>query len=161
MQSELKQGLASAALAGLVALGVVLPTTVAAQDEVTIRMWALTNPNNPEFIAQAAEAFKATHPNVTIDFLETPNEAYKTAIQVALVGSEPPDVFFNWAGEDSARLVRDGLVLDITDLANEPGQFGTKLAPSWLSTLSVGGRIYGAPTDAVTKYFYYNKTFFS
>jgi raffinose/stachyose/melibiose transport system substrate-binding protein len=98
---------------------------------------------------------------VTIDFQETPNEAYKTAIQVALVGSEPPDVFFNWAGEDSARLVRDGLVLDITDLANAPGQFGTTLAPSWISTFSVDGRILGAPTDAVTKYFYYDNAFFA
>ncbi len=106
-----------------------------AQDQVTLRMWALTNTNYPEFIAQAAEAFKKVNPNVTIDYLETPNEAYKTAIQVALVGSEPPDVFFNWAGEDSSRLVRDGLVLDITDLANAPGQFGTTLSKSWLCDL--------------------------
>jgi raffinose/stachyose/melibiose transport system substrate-binding protein len=161
MQRDVRTRLAGAAMAGVMALGVVLPSVVAAQEEVTIRMWALTNPNYPEFIAQAAEAFKATHPNVTIDFQETPNEAYKTAIQVALVGSEPPDVFFNWAGEDSARLVRDGLVLDITDLANAPGQFGTTLAPSWISTFSVDGRIFGAPTDAVTKYFYYDNAFFA
>ncbi len=161
MQRDVRTRLVGAAMAGLMALGAVLPSAVAAQEDVTIRMWALTNPNYPEFIAQAAEAFKATHPNVTIDFQETPNEAYKTAIQVALVGSEPPDVFFNWAGEDSARLVRDGLVLDITDLANEPGQFGTTLSPSWISTFSVNGRIFGAPTDAVTKYFYYDNAFFA
>ena len=163
MHNILIKRLTAGALAGLMALGATLGAVLpaAAQDAVTLRMWALTNPNYPEFIAQAAEAFKVTHPNVTIDFQETPNEAYKTAIQVALVGSEPPDVFFNWAGEDSARLVRDGLVLDITDLANAPGQFGTTLAQSWLNTFSVGGRIFGAPTDAVTKYFYYNKTFFA
>jgi raffinose/stachyose/melibiose transport system substrate-binding protein len=161
MQRELKQKLAAAASAAMLALGAVMPSAVAAQDDVTIRMWALTNPNYPEFIAQAAEAFKATHPNVTIDFQETPNEAYKTAIQVALVGSEPPDVFFNWAGEDSNRLVRDGLVLDITDLANAEGQFGATLSPSWISTFSKDGRIYGAPTDAVTKYFYYDNAYFA
>ena len=144
-----------------VALGGGVPQFANAQEDVTIRMWALTNPNYPEFIAQAAEAFKLTHPNVTIDFQETPNEAYKTAIQVALVGSAPPDVFFNWAGEDSNRLVRDGLVLDLTGLANEPGQFGTTLAQSWLDTFSVDGLIYGAPTDAVTKYFYYDNAFFT
>ena len=159
MQHDRNKRLTSLALAGFMALGAAIPAV--AQDDVTIRMWALTNPSYPEFIAQAAEAFKATHPNVTIDFQETPNEAYKTAIQVALVGSAPPDVFFNWAGEDSARLVRDGLVLDITDLANAPGQFGTTIAQSWLDTFSVDGRIFGAPTDAVTKYFYYDNAFFA
>lgn len=159
MQHDRYKRLTSLALAGFMALGAAIPAV--AQDDVTIRMWALTNPNYPEFIAQAAEAFKAMHPNVTIDFQETPNEAYKTAIQVALVGSAPPDVFFNWAGEDSARLVRDGLVLDITDLANAPGQFGTTIAQSWLDTFSVDGRIFGAPTDAVTKYFYYDNAFFA
>ncbi len=159
MHDFLNKRLLRVAFAGLLALGAAMPA--AAQDEVTLRMWSLTNPNYPEFIAQAAEAFKLTHPNVTIDFQETPNEAYKTAIQVALVGSEPPDVFFNWAGEDSSRLVRDGLALDITDLANEPGQFGTVLSQSWIDTFSVDGRIYGAPTDAVTKYFYYDTAFFA
>jgi raffinose/stachyose/melibiose transport system substrate-binding protein len=161
MQHDKTPRLAGAVLAATLALGAMAPAAVSAQEDITIRMWALTNPNYPEFIAQAAEAFKATHPNVTIDFQESPNEAYKTAIQVALVGSEPPDVFFNWAGEDSSRLVRDGLVLDITDLANAPGQFGTTLAPSWISTFTVDGRIFGAPTDAVTKYFYYDNAFFA
>lgn len=156
-----RSGLSQAALAGVLMLGAALPAALTAQEDVTIRMWALTNPNYPEFIAEAAAAFEAIHPNVTIDFQETPNEAYKTAIQVALVGSAPPDVFFNWAGEDSARLVRDGLVLDITDLAMQPGQFGTTLSQSWLDTFSVDGRIFGAPTDAVTKYFYYDTAFFA
>ena len=35
-----------------------------------------------------------------IVFEDFPNEAYKTTIQVALVGSDPPDVFFNWSGEN-------------------------------------------------------------
>jgi raffinose/stachyose/melibiose transport system substrate-binding protein len=80
---------------------------------------------------------------------------------VARVGSEPPNVFFNWAGEDSNRLVRDGLVLDVTNLANAPGQFGTVLSPSWISTFRMDGKIYGAPTDAVTKYFYYDNAYFA
>jgi raffinose/stachyose/melibiose transport system substrate-binding protein len=161
MQGLFRTGNARAALMVALLAGTTIPQGAMAQEEVTLRMWALVNPNYPEFIQIAADAFKETHPNVTIVLEETPNEAYKTAIQVALVGSDAPDVFFNWAGEDSARLVRDGLVLDITDLANAEGQFGTFIAPSWLSTFSVDGRIFGAPTDAVTKYFYYNTNFFA
>jgi raffinose/stachyose/melibiose transport system substrate-binding protein len=144
-----------------IALSVAAVFPATAEDQITLKMWTLTNENNPEFIAKAAEAFAAKHPNVKIDLLQQPNEAYKTAIQVALVGSEPPDVFFNWVGEDSARLVRDGLVADVTDLAAAPGQFGTTLSKSWLDTMTIGGRLYGAPTDAVTKYFYYNKAYFT
>lgn len=162
MQGLLKTGSAIAALmVALIAGGTTIPQSAMAEEDVTLRMWALVNPNYPEFIDEAAKAFKQTHPNVNIVLEETPNEAYKTAIQVALVGSDAPDVFFNWAGEDSARLVRDGLVLDITDLANAEGQFGTFIAPSWLASFSVDGRLYGAPTDAVTKYFYYNTKFFA
>jgi raffinose/stachyose/melibiose transport system substrate-binding protein len=159
MQGTFRTG-GKALVLALVA-GTALPQITLAQDDITITMWGLTNPNYPEFIAMAAESFRETHPNVTIDFQQTPNEAYKTAIQVALVGSDPPDVFFNWAGEDSARLVRDGLVLDITDLANADGQFGTFISGAWQSTFAVDGRLFGAPTDAVTKYFYYNRTFFA
>lgn len=146
---------------GLVASAALLPQEGIAQEQITLRMWNLVNDNYPQFIEKAAAAFAETHPNIRIVFEDTPNEAYKTAIQVALVGSNPPDVFFNWAGEDSLRLVRDGLVLDISDLANAEGQFGTFLSPSWMSAFEVDGRLYGAPTDAVTKYFYYNTSFFA
>ena len=90
-----------------------------------------------------------------------PNEAYKTTIQVALVGSDPPDIFFNWSGEDAARLARDGLALDITELGKGEGGFENTLSQGWLSSFQSDGKYYGAPTDAVSKYFYYNKKFFA
>ena len=146
-----------------VALGLAMaaaaPQMAAAQD-VTLRMWALTGPGYEEFIQRAEDSFRETHPEVDIVLELHPNEAYKTAIQVALVGSDAPDVFFNWSGEDAQRLIRDGLVLDLTDLANAEGGFGTMLSEGWLSAFSRDGRIYGAPTNAVTKYFYYNTAFF-
>ena len=95
------------ALSGALALGLATAAIGAAQ-AVDIKMWTLTNVGYPEFIAMATAEYKKTHPDVNIIFESFPNEAYKTTIQVALTGSEPPDVFFNWAGEDAARLVRDG-----------------------------------------------------
>lgn len=142
-----------------VALGAIL-TTSAAQ-AVDIKMWTLVTEGYPEFVAYAAEEFKKTHPDVNIIYENFPNEAYKTTIQVALVGSEPPDVFFNWSGEDAARLVRDGLVLDITDLGMMEGGFKHSLGEGWLASFAYDGRNYGIPTDAVSKYFYYNKSFFA
>lgn len=153
------QGVLRMATAGALAMSVAVASGGAlAQD---IKMWTLVTDGYPEFVAYAAEKFKATHPDVNIIYENFPNEAYKTTIQVALTGSEPPDVFFNWAGEDAARLVRDGLALDITDLGNEPGGFKHSLGEGWQASFMYDGRNYGIPTDAVSKYFYYDKAFFS
>lgn len=135
--------------------------TAAAADPVTLKMWALVNENYPEFIKLAETKFQKTYPNVSIVLESTPNEAYKTALPVALVGSEPPDVFFNWAGEDASRFARDGLALDVSDLGNETGGFRGQVSESWQKSFEIDGRLYGVPIEAVSKYFYYNKSFFA
>jgi raffinose/stachyose/melibiose transport system substrate-binding protein len=147
--------LAAAALAGASLAG-----PAAAQDPVEVKFWTLTNPGQGDFYAEAIAAFEAENPGIRIVHEEFPNEAYKTAIQVALNGSEPPDAFFNWVGEDSARLVREGLVMDITDYGTEEGGFQAVLSPAWIDSLTYDGRIYGVPMEAVSKYFYYNRAFF-
>jgi raffinose/stachyose/melibiose transport system substrate-binding protein len=159
MQRKLKAFACGIAMAGVTLMG--LAGAAVAQDKVTLKMWALVNENYPEFIEKAKAEFQKTHPNIDIVLESTPNEAYKTAIQVALVGSEPPDVFFNWSGEDAARLARDGLALDITDLGNEPGGFKSLISEGWQQSFEVDGRNYGVPMEAVTKYVYYNKSFFA
>ena len=70
-------------------------------------------------------------------------------------------MFFNWAGEDAARLVREGLALDITHLGDAEGGFQQNLSESWQSSFMYDGKNYGIPTDAVSKYFYYDKAFFA
>jgi raffinose/stachyose/melibiose transport system substrate-binding protein len=157
---ELTGRLFRLASSGALALGLATAAIGVAQ-AVDIKTWNLTNVGYPEYIAMAAAEYKKTHPDVNIIFEQFPNEAYKTAIQVALAGSEPPDVFFNWAGEDAARLVRDGLALDITQYGSVPGGFKQYLSEGWLSSFEYDGKNYGIPTDAVSKYFYYDKAFFA
>ena len=159
MYQKLNAKQTSLALPGWIALWAAVP--VSAQVDVTIRIWALTNPNYPEFIAGAAEALKAIHPNVTIAFQESPNKACTTAMQVALIGSELPDLFFNRADKDSWRLLRDGSVLDKADLAMAPVQFGTSLAQRWLDMFNMDNRGFGASTDAVTTYCYCDNAVFA
>jgi raffinose/stachyose/melibiose transport system substrate-binding protein len=146
--------------AGFLTTGLAGTLPAAAQEQITLKMAALVNENYPEFIKLAADEFKKKYPNVSIVLESTPNESYKTAIQVALAGSEPPDVFFNWSGEDSARLARAGLALDITDLGAAPGGFRSEISEAWQQAFAVNGKLFGVPTNAVTKYMYYNKGFF-
>ncbi|WP_421726243.1 ABC transporter substrate-binding protein [Bauldia sp.] len=139
---------------GIVGLG------SAGAETKTLKIWALKNEGLPEFIAQAAEAFKEINPDVEVVFEDFPNEAYKTTIQVALVGSDAPDIFFNWSGDDAARLVRDNLALDISELGGRDGGFRNYLSDGWQASFMVDGKNFGIPTDAVSKYFYYNTNFF-
>jgi raffinose/stachyose/melibiose transport system substrate-binding protein len=150
--------LSAGAIAASALLGL---ATVASAETVTIKQWNLKTEGYPDFIEFAKAEYAKTHPDVDIVFEDFPNEAYKTTIQVALVGSDPPDVFFNWSGEDAARLVRDGLALDITELGARPGGFKENLSEGWQASFMVDGKNYGIPMDAVSKYFYYNTKFFS
>lgn len=159
MTARMTRGAMRTVMMGALLSGAALPAL--AQDQVTLRMWTLSGPNVEEFIAAAEASFQEKYPNVDIVLEIQQNEAYKTGLQVALVGSDGPDVFFNWSGEDAQRLIRDGLALDLTDMANAEGMFGTTLSEGWLGAFARDGRLYGAPTNAVTKYFYYNQAFFS
>lgn len=129
-------------------------------ENIQVKFWSLKNPGMPEFVEEAIKAFREKRPDVEIVFEDFPNEAYKTAIQVALNGSEPPDVFYNWVGEDSARLVREGLVADISDYGTGPDGFQSILSDGWLSAMEYDGKVYGVPLEAVSKFFYYNTAFF-
>ncbi|EAR52047.1 hypothetical protein OG2516_18320 [Oceanicola granulosus HTCC2516] len=144
----------TAALA--VALGAVA-SGAAAQD---IKMWTLETEGLQGFIEQAAAEFEEQHPGVNIIHERFPNEAYKTQIQVALTGSSPPDVFFNWAGEDAARLVRDGLAADITEYGQAEGGFAENVSEGWLANFAYEGSNYGVTHEGVSKYFYYDPVFF-
>lgn len=158
MTNNLFIGLRGLSAAALMLGGMAAPAM--AQD-VTLKMWTLNNTGYQDFVAQAAEEFKKTHPNVNIVHEIFPGDQYKTSIQVALVGSAPPDVFFNWAGEDAKRLVADGLVLDLTELGNAEGGFRNTLSEGWQDTFTYDGKVYGVPVDAVSVYLYSNTDYFA
>lgn len=131
-----------------------------ANDPITLKLWSLTNENYPEFVELATAEFQKNYPHVSVELESIPNEAYKTALQVGLVGSEPPDVFFNWSGEDAARLARSGLAMDVTELGAKDGMYQTLVSESWQQAFTVEGKQYGIPVEAVSKYFYYNTKYF-
>jgi raffinose/stachyose/melibiose transport system substrate-binding protein len=130
-------------------------------EDIVLKMWTLDNNGYKEFIAEAAQAFKATHPNVTIEHQIFPGDPYKTALKVALVGSDGPDVFFNWSGDRAKQLVKDKLALDITDFGNAPGGFAKALPEGLLDAFRYDGRLYGVAMDAVSKYVFYDKAYFA
>lgn len=159
--NNLSTGLRHVARLGMAAVAMSALMASARAEDITIKMWTLDNTGYEAFVKQAADAFGKTHPNVTIKHQIFPGDPYKTGLQVALVGSDGPDVFFNWSGDDAKRLVKDGLVLDITDYGNAEGGFATFLGKGWLDAFRYDDKLYGVPADAVSKYFFYNKGYFA
>ncbi|WP_299652608.1 ABC transporter substrate-binding protein [uncultured Tateyamaria sp.] len=133
---------------------------IAVAQDATVRFWTLQGATNQEFYELAEKNFEEANPGVDVVVEYFPNEAYKTAIQVALNGSEPPDAFFNWVGADTSRLINDGLAMDISAFGKDEGGFQAELSEGWLSSMRLDDGLYGVPMEANSKYFYYNIGFF-
>ena len=148
------------ALSGALALGLAT-TAIGAAQAVDIKMWNLTNVGYPEYIAMATAEYKKTHPDVNIIFEQFPNEAYKTTIQVALTGRNRPTC----SSTGPARM-RHGWCARAWR-STSPSRRSARAASSSTSPRagclrsSIDGKNYGIPTDAVSKYFYYDKAFFA
>jgi len=131
----------------------------AAQDDVVLELWfngdELINQFNEEVIAMFEEA----NPGVDIVYQPYPNEAYKTTLAVAIGSDDPPDMFFNWAGDDTGRFVREGHVLDLSSYAEEFG-WAENVSPAALDAFTIDGGLYAAPYSLEAKYFYYNLAIF-
>lgn len=145
------------------ALGMALVSSagMAAAQDVTVKFWTLQGPTLGEFFELAESQFEAANPGVDVVVEFFPNESYKTAIQVALNGSEPPDAFFNWVGADTARMIREGQAMDISAYGTGPDGFQSMLSEGWLSSMRSDGGLYGVPMEANSKFFYYNQGFFA
>ncbi len=128
---------------------------------IDIKLWDLSGrQGQDEFYELLQKEVKKYNPDINVIVTEWENEAYKTQIQLALNGNDGPDVFFNWFGEDSARLARAGLALDLTPYADMEGGYGNFISKGWQDAGAVDGKIYGVANKAVSKYFYYDPAFF-
>lgn len=131
----------------------------AVTEKQTLDLWFnsddLFNQYNEKIIA----AFEAANPEIDIVYSPYPNEAYKTNLQVAIGSNDPPDIFFNWSGDDTGRFVREGHLLDLTPYAEQFGWYDA-LSPAMLEAFTIDGKLYGAPYSQEAKYFYYHLDMF-
>ncbi|MFB9994818.1 ABC transporter substrate-binding protein [Deinococcus oregonensis] len=112
--------------------------------------------DNAKYFKTVADNFMKANPEAKVTIREYPNEAYKTAIQVGVASNQPPDVFFNWAGDDSFKFARSNQVLDLTPYAQSAG-WGKTLGKGALNAFSQDGKLWGAPFSQESKFFFYNK----
>jgi raffinose/stachyose/melibiose transport system substrate-binding protein len=129
-----------------------------AHAQTTLNLWMLADGTLDPYFEEVIASFQEANPDIKVNMQTYANEAYKTAIQVGIASDAPPDIYFNWAGDDSFRYVREGQAADLTEYANRDG-WG-EVAPGATAAFSLDGKVYGIPMQQLSKYFYYNKEIF-
>jgi raffinose/stachyose/melibiose transport system substrate-binding protein len=106
---------------------------------------------------QAADAYHAAHPNVSLNVNPIQNEQFTTKVPLALQGGDPPDIYQQWGGGALISQITSGKVSDLTSQVS-----------SWISELGAtaegwqtNGKQYGIPYDLHVVGFWYRKDLFA
>ena len=133
---------------------------VGAAQAVDIKMWNLDQSTGyPEFIDFAMAEYKKTHPDVNIVFEEFPERG----LQDDHPGRARPARSRPTSSSTGPARTRPGSCATAwrstsPSYGNGAGRLqASTCREGWLSSFEYDGKNYGIPTDAVSKYFYYNK----
>ena len=103
------------------------------------------------------EEFNATHPDVQIDLRIVTTE-FRPVIRNAFTAGDPPEIWNQEGYNDLFDYVKEGLIPDITDWWNEPGN-GDRFAKAGWPSVTYEGKQYGIPqVNYVTNQIFYNAT---
>ncbi len=131
----------------------------AEQVKITFMGWGGTEED--EGVRAAIEVFQDEEPNITVDWLHTP-ESYTEKLLSMVAAGSPPDTAFVGSGDFQA-FACDGLLLDITSwLEGDPdlGQANYFIEPQEKERCTLGGRWYGIGSCWVAPHIYYNADIF-
>ncbi|TCL77002.1 carbohydrate ABC transporter substrate-binding protein (CUT1 family) [Hydrogenispora ethanolica] len=151
-------------MAGVLILVVLVAgmSIVGAAAPVKLTVWSLQRPNETDSLGwcmmNQIKAFEKANPGIDIEYNYTENEAYKTKLQVAMLGGAGPDILFNWGGETQAIYSREGLLYDLTKAV---GKDYWGLSKGLFSNHVYNGRIYGIPFFPTVNTVWYNKKMFA
>ncbi len=150
-QITLNAALATLALSALFGA----PSTVAAQDRETVRLWHAYAGAEEEALKEIAERFEATHPDVDVELLAVAFGAYAAKLEAAIPTGRGPDVFID-AHERLTSYRESGLVRAI------PAANNAELFPAThLAALSAEGTLYGLPLSVKCAALYYHPSLLS
>jgi raffinose/stachyose/melibiose transport system substrate-binding protein len=127
--------------------------------ETTVKwLYIETNPEIIQYWKDVIAKYEQAHPGVKIatQFLE--NEAYKAKLPTLLQSSDPPDIFYSWAGGVLHAQVDSGVLRDLTaEMANG---WGDTYNPAALKAFIYKDKVWGVPNNLSEIDFYYNKKLF-
>ncbi|MGH3379257.1 MAG: extracellular solute-binding protein [Actinoallomurus sp.] len=125
----------------------------------TIEWWNImtTEPSKTQW-TNAAKAYMAAHPDVTIKLVTIENEAFKSKMTALTASGRLPDIFHTWGGGVLKQQVDAGLVEDLTP---KTASWSGSLSKISLQAYQFDGKTYAAPFDIGMVGFWYNKALFA
>lgn len=123
----------------------------------TVTLWTnAMDGRGAQYWKDAAKAYRAVHPDVTIKIQSVQNEDLDGKLQNALNSNSAPDVFLQRGGGKMQAMVEAGqiqaLELTDTDRAN--------VGEAALEGVSLDGKVYAMPLDTQPEGIYYSKDLF-
>ena len=159
MKFSRRDFLRTSALAGAGALAASLPGNMRVfMQDGSIRLMAWGNPTEFEAREATIAMFEESFPDITVEFLHTPDD-YGTKLQTMLAGGDYPDVFFLGNGDVAPYAARNQL-LPIDELIAADNVDTSDIFPANLALYNVDGVQYGFPVDAPTQQLFFNRTMF-
>lgn len=131
----------------------------AAVEKKVLEMHVLAEQDVNAYMQKVIDAYESQNPEVEIKLVAKENDAYKTAIQVAVGSDDPPDIFFVWSGEYTGKFVRNGQLADLSPAYDSA--WGSSITDATKTPFTLGGKIWAVPYSLESKVFYYNKEIFA
>ncbi|SDR61723.1 carbohydrate ABC transporter substrate-binding protein, CUT1 family [Rhizobiales bacterium GAS113] len=153
--SRLRRALLAAAVAATGLLG----GGAAALADTTVKwLYIETNPEIIQYWKDIIGKFEQAHPGVKVETQFLENEAYKAKLPTLLQSSNPPHIFYSWAGGVLHAQVDSGVLKDIT--AEMGKGWGETYNPAALKAFTYKDKVWGVPNNLSEVDFYYNKKLF-
>jgi raffinose/stachyose/melibiose transport system substrate-binding protein len=127
--------------------------------DTVIEMHVLAEQDVNAYMEKVIDEYERLNPGIQIKLVAKENDAYKTAIQVAVGSDDPPDIFFVWSGEYTGKFVRNNQLADLTPAYASP--WGDTITEATKTPFTLGGKIWAVPYSLESKVFYYNKEIFA
>lgn len=101
------------------------------------------------------DQFNAANKDVQVEFLEVSGDYYQKIVSMLATGTAP-DLFW-YGGANSAQLIRDGVLADLTPFIEKDPDFNlADFFPSAVNPFRWQGGLYGIPRDVSPLVLYYN-----
>jgi len=105
------------------------------------------------------EKFYQTHPNIRVSIDSVPYPDYQQKVSVLAAGRELPDIA--WAAERMVpQFMANGILMDISDVANDAAFQMDDFIPSTLDLFRKDGKLYGLPFSTPPSVMFYNQDLF-
>lgn len=129
----------------VVAVVVLLTTSVSMASTKTLRLLTYGNPDQKYFLDLIKEGFERDNPEYTLEFEIVAFGQYIERVLVNYAAGTAPDVFLTFA-QYKPQFVEDGVILDLTDYIEKSDVMRLEnFFPVIADNISYKGRYYGSP----------------